>query len=149
MRVFRLGQLEYELLPDGNIAMHIPTGSDLKPACVKQSVRCAKAFMDRYFPERSNARYTCNSWLLSPALSDLLSQESNILAFQKLFELTDLDPEAMDYVSWLFQRLPGADAGDFPENTSLQRRAKQFILSGGRIGKAAGYLKFDKEFLYD
>jgi hypothetical protein len=46
----------------------------------------------------------------------------------------------MEYVSWLFQCMPDADPVDFPENTSLQRNAKKFVLKGGKIGSAAGFL---------
>lgn len=145
MRVFRLGQLEYELRPDGTVGMHIPTHTDLSPEAVDQSVNDAKAFLTRFFPTRVNDRFTCNSWLLSPSLGELLPEGSNILAFQRRFDLTNIDPETKDYISWLFQRLPEADPAQLPEDTSLQRNAKKFILNGGKIGSAAGYLKTDKE----
>lgn len=145
MRVFRLGQLEYEMRPNGTVAMHIPTGSDLSAEAVDQSLAHAKAFFAQFFPDYAGAMFTCNSWLLSPTLGELLSEGSNILAFQKRFRLTHVDPEAKEYISWLFQRLPEAEPAELPEHTSLQRNTKKFILNGGKIGSAAGYLKTDKE----
>lgn len=141
MKVFRLGQLEYELKPDGTVAIHIPTGTDFSAAAVDISLSQVKSFLKQFFPDYANATLTCNSWLLSPALKDLLVEESNILSFQRRFTLTDTNSEAKDYVSWLFQCLPDADPAGLPESTSLQRKAKQFILAGGKIGSAAGYLK--------
>ena len=141
MKVFRLGQLEYELKPDGTVGMHIPTGTDLSAEAVDASLVQVKSFLAQFFPNYANARFTCNSWLLSPSLGQLLLEGSRILGFQRRFVLTDTNPEAKDFVSWLFQCLPDADPADFPENTSLQRKTKQFILAGGKIGSAAGYLK--------
>lgn len=141
MKLFRLGQLEYELKPDGTVAMHIPTGTDLSAEAVDASLVQVKSFLLKFFPDYANARFTCNSWLLSPSLGELLSEESRILNFQRRFALTHTNPEAKDFVSWLFQCLPDADPTGFTENTSLQRKAKQFILAGGKIGSAAGYLR--------
>ena len=140
MRIFRLGQLEYELRPDGTVAMHIPTGADLSPKAVDQSLKEADAFLERFFPDYRNSRFTCSSWLLSPALETLLDEGSNILNFQRRFMCNRRDLEARDYVSWLFKTLPEADPATLPENTSLQRRAKKYILNGGQIGSAAGDL---------
>ena len=145
MKVFRLGSLEYELRPEGTVSVHIPTGSDISPAAVDRSLMQAKSFLTRFFQDYAKAQFTCNSWLLSPTLGQLLSAESNILAFQRRFQLTEIDPDAKEYICWLFQRLPDSPVESFPENTSLQRKVKKWILNGGKIGSAAGYLKTDKE----
>ena len=145
MRLFRLGRLEYELRPDGTVAMHIPGGSNLPPEAVDCSLMEAKAFLAKYFPDYADAQFTCSSWLLSPTLAELLPEGSNILSFQRRFHLTRIDPEGKEYISWLFQRLPDAAYEELPENTSLQRNVKHLILSGGKIGSAAGYLEFEKE----
>lgn len=138
MCLFRLGQLEYELRPDGTVGIHIPTGADLSPDSVSASLKEAKAFLTAHFPEYADAALTCGSWLLSPALKELLNETSNILHFQKCFDIERVDADAMEYVCWLFQRQPDADPETFPEVTSLQRRAKQYILGGGKIGSATG-----------
>lgn len=145
MRVFRLGQLEYELRSDGNVGLHIPSGSDLSPEAVDRSLNEAKVFLAEFFPDYADAPFTCNSWLLSPALGELLPEGSNILAFQRRFYLTHIDPEPKDYISWLFQCLPDTVYEELPENTSLQRKVKKAILSGGKIGSAAGYFVIEKE----
>lgn len=141
MVVFRLGSLEFELRPEGNVAIHIPSGTDLSPTAVEESISRIEAFLAEFFPERAGCRITCNSWLLSPGLAGLLSPESNILSFQKRFKIIKSDLEAQDYISWLFQRLPGTAFEDLPEETTLQKKVKQFILHGGKIGNTAGELK--------
>lgn len=145
MCVFRLGELEYELRPNKTIAMHIPTGAKFSPEDVDSSLTKATEFLREFFPEYVGVPFTCNSWLLSPSLEPLLPDSSNIINFQRRFCRTDINLEPMDYVSWLFQRLPDVDPKDLPENTSLQSAVKKFVLNGGRIGNAAGYLITNKE----
>ncbi len=141
LRVFRLGALEFELHPDGNVAMHIPGGTDFSPERVDEALAIVERFINRYFPQYKNAPFTCNSWLLSPALTSLLPEDSNIRSFQNRFCVKTVDPDARDYISWLFQVLPDTSIECLPERTGLQRRVKQFVLAGGKIGNGFGVLK--------
>ena len=34
------------------------------------------------------------------------------------------------------------DPNEYPENTSLQRKLKKYIIDGGKVGKASGLLKY-------
>lgn len=140
LSVFRLGQFEYELRENGVVAVHIPTASDLSPKSVDASLSKAMEFFAAFFPEHTGGDFTCRSWLLSPSLKELLTTSSNIIQFQNRFEIQEMDMENQDYVSWLFQRLPDTDPAVFPEATSLQRKAKEFLLNGGKIGTAYGIL---------
>ena len=140
LSVFRLGYLEFELREDGGISVHIPTATDLSPDAVDTSLTQAAAFLRRYFPNYAEADFTCRSWLLSPALAQLLDDRSHILAFLRRFEIREVDEENADYVSWLFQSLPGTPVENLPERTSLQRKAKQYLMQGGKIGSAYGIL---------
>lgn len=47
----------------------------------------SRAFFERYF-QRSFFWFHCHSWLLSPALRDLLSPASGILQFQRFLPFT-------------------------------------------------------------
>lgn len=142
MSEFRIGQLEYEMLPDGNIAMHIPGDACLKAKDVGASVRRARVFFERYFPAYGTAVMTCDSWLLSPALQGLLPQTSNILQFQSNFRLTGWDENSPAFLEWVY---PDKDTpiAELPEGTHLQRAMKEYLLSGGKIGWARGELKKD------
>lgn len=85
---------------------------------------------------------SCDSWLLSPALGELLDNDSNILNFQKLFKLESVDYDNVWYMGWMF---PGYDSADenLPECTRLQKRMKEYILSRKKVGSAKGELIFD------
>lgn len=145
-RLFRIGQLEYELRQDtGVIDLHIPSDARMDMAALDGSVTQARAFLREYFPEWAEASMECESWLLSPALQKLLPEGSNILRFQKAFEVTETDPAPMDVLEWVYclteaqQKQTPLEA--LPEDTTLQRNMKTYLLSGGKVGTARGRLK--------
>ena len=108
MRLFRVGALEYELRElrgERVISLHIPSDADLSSKAVDSSLNRAKTLLSG--PFGGWGRVTCNSWLLSPALTPLLSESSNIRAFQRRFEITEWDGNAADFMGWLFE-VPGA-----------------------------------------
>lgn len=165
LRLFRLGVLEFELmdeeeLPEGTFAerntgglperasaahrsalsVHIPSDASLKMEYCLDSIQQSKEFFRRYFPERQISRYFCDSWLLSPALKELLPQTSNILQFQKLFEVQKWDAESDAFLEWVYLR-KDIPTEQLPEDTSLRRRMKAHLLAGGRVGEALGELR--------
>lgn len=141
--LFRIGSLEYEKKPMGDqqvIALHIPSDADLSPSAVEQSITCAEEFFHAHYPEMDNAEYCCNSWLLDPQLNTMLTAKSNILAFQKRFELSDQGKVSMEFMKWIFRKKT-TDYLSLPENTSLQRAVKKHLLSGGVIRDVYGKWK--------
>ena len=86
----------------------------------------------------------CESWLLSPALKQMLPPESRIRRFQDAFDLTGEDPEDSAALEWVFYVAGGqrdsVKTEDLPEKTSLQRKMKAMLLSGKKPGSARGTL---------
>ena len=161
-RLFRIGELEYELLntegeslgkedglPDAEdelqIGLHIPSDAKLGAfGLLNESLVQARAFLEKYFPKWKDAPIVCESWLLSPILKKLLPENSNILHFQSAFDITGGDPSDDSVTEWVF-KLPGSlresyQVEDLPENTSLQRSMKQWMAKGGCVGSGYGKL---------
>lgn len=142
-KLFRIGQLEYELTTlDGAsiVSLHIPTDVDLRPEVLRPSMKAGLAELYRLFPEYEGKAVCCHSWLLSPLLRDLLPETSNILRFQELFDMEPGGIPGNDVLLWVFQN-PRLPKEEYPENTSLQRKLKQFFLNGGRFLEGKGYLR--------
>ena len=142
-RLFRIGQLEYELTTQGGepiVSLHIPTDVDLRPEILQPSIREGLAEFFRLFPDYADKKVYCHSWLLSPLLKDFLPEGSNILAFQQLFDLSPETNPGNDVILWVFKN-PKLPKEAFPENTSLQRRLKAFFLQGGQFLEGKGYLR--------
>ncbi len=148
MNLFRLGRLQFEpvvtkkdmkgktqTIPAGTKALnvHIPEGEPLLMEACQESFRRAEEFFGGEYPV-----YVCDSWLLSPHLKEILPETSNIVRFQELFEVTEVGyqyPQAE-------QRIFGdvlEDKRQYPEETSLQRKAKAYVLSGRDLGIGVGY----------
>lgn len=144
-KLFRIGELEYELKEkEGkrSIDMHIPSDTKMKRELLEQSVLAAKEFLKEYFPDWAELPMTCESWLLAPALRQMLPETSNILAFQQAFRITGTDPEVEDVLEWVYRLTKEQQKSllysELPEETSLQKKMKAFLLAGGRIGVASG-----------
>ena len=141
--LFRIGELEYEMkhLDDKTvIGIHIPSDADFSPPAVDKSLADAKSFFTEHYPELANAEYRCHSWLLDSQLKDMLNDNSNIISFQKRFEIFDEGEADTGFIEWLFNT-NSTDFVTLPENTSLQRNIKKHLLSGGVIRNAYGRLK--------
>lgn len=142
MTLFRIGELEYELLPgERAISIHIPSDACFAPEAVDRSFAAWGAFLKRFFPACREFRYICESWLLSPELGKLLMPGSHILSFQRRFTLLREYPGETDFFQWLFEAGQETPPEALPERTSLQRAVKAHLLSGGHIGAALGVMK--------
>ncbi len=146
-RLFRIGQLEYELTTlDGApvVSLHIPTDVDLRPEVLRPSIQEGLETLYRLFPALRGKKVYCHSWLLSPLLKDFLPAGSNILRFQELFDIEIEGIPGNDVLLWVFKN-PKLPKEDYPENTSLQRKLKQFFLSGNQFLEGTGYLRLPVE----
>lgn len=139
---FRIGCLEYEFVEgDENIiSVHIPSDADLRKDAVAESLRAFYEFCKVQFPDFIHAEIYCESWILSPALKKLLEEGSNIIEFQKLFLVESVDYDSMAVLDWVF---PGHTkvSESLQEDTSLQKKMKQYLMQGGKIGWARGCLQ--------
>ncbi len=148
-RLFRLGELEYEMTRwNGQpvLSVHIPSDADFTEKKCDGSIRMAREFFHlhkKHFPEYADAEYICHSWLLAPELRELLEPNSNILNFQSRFRIQAVDYEGNDYIEWVFKRRAGEISFEnLPESTTLQKRMKDHLMDGGKIGAGFGRMFF-------
>lgn len=140
LSLFRLGELEYEYLDsEHKVSIHIPSDADISLDRCRESFARYLEFTERFFPDKAAYTPVCESWLLSPALKELLPPSSRIRAFASCFRVTAWNRDATDYLTWIFGKST-ADFSTLPENTSLQRSVKIALLNGGTIGAAYGEL---------
>lgn len=116
-----------------SVAVHIPAMGPLLPEEVSQSLSRASSFFADS-AEDAPALFTCDSWLMDPALLRCVPQSGNIARFQRLFSTVPV-PEATDHQH--FERIFPAIApvpGDIDEihpHSSLQKILISHIKSGG------------------
>ncbi|RCW63945.1 acyltransferase domain-containing protein [Saliterribacillus persicus] len=142
MQEFRIGELEYEMMTKDDkkvINIHIPSDVNLTSSNLKKSYLDAREFFEKFFPEYANVEMICGSWLLAPALKSLLLEGSRILEFQKSFVVTGKEDNTQGILDWVYGRrdLPFEN---LPEETSLQRKLKKYLLDGGKVDWTNGTL---------
>ncbi|PWV95549.1 hypothetical protein DFQ01_12620 [Paenibacillus cellulosilyticus] len=142
---FRIGELEYEMIEKDEkklINIHIPADANMGQDRLRKSYEDAREFFATYFPEYAQSEMVCDSWLLAPILAQLLPENSNIVRFQKAFDLIRVDETNDSSIRWVYGRtdLP---VQELPESTSLQKKIKAILLEGSTIGAAYGRLQDD------
>jgi hypothetical protein len=135
--LFRVGRLQFNLAlerPEADaewvLSTHIPMSGPLTPASADESFAAARTFFAEHFPDYPTRWFHCCSWLLDPALSELLP-ESNLAAFQRRWTLYGrAEPGVEDLLFFVFQRRGHIDPTSLPRDTALRRMAVDRLRSG-------------------
>lgn len=156
--LYRIGRLLYERLrlpyaisagdwtaPAGTYALgvHIPRGP-LTPEC-DDSLRRARGFFRRHFPDEPYELATCTSWVLDDQLASFLATDTNIIRFQRRFRpiVREHDRPADDSTVEAIFRRPwtGIDVvSDLPRTTTLERGIAAHLRAGGHWYFRTGWL---------
>lgn len=142
MQEFRIGDLEYEMTLQEDkklISIHIPSDADMTSSNLRKSYLEARDFFTIYYPEFAKADMFCFSWLLAPSLRQLLSNSSRIVQFQNSFQITSQEDDSPSFLDWVYGKRD-IPFENLPEETSLQRKLKPYLLNGGKIELANGTL---------
>ncbi|MGD0592553.1 MAG: acyltransferase domain-containing protein [Acidimicrobiales bacterium] len=129
---------------DACVGVHIPESGPMTPAACDDSFERAKGFFAEFFPLRDQRRRlaTCWSWLLDDQLADWLSAESNIMRFQRRFELVpgsvEDDEEMLRFVFRVPEPLACLDS--LPQRTALERAAVAHLRAGGHWRLRSGWV---------
>lgn len=126
---------------DGAIGVHIPGGSPLSPEACDESFRRAGPFFRRHFPAHDFGVATCTSWLLDDQLADYLPPESNIVQFQRRFELVPgVREDDREVFQFVFDRVPES-VDELSPQTELERVLVRHIQGGGHWRIRTGWLR--------
>ncbi|MEG0397091.1 MAG: hypothetical protein RR612_10210, partial [Oscillospiraceae bacterium] len=145
----RLGTLEFECLHLPNdiatalavragvkaLSVHIPSDACLTTDQLILSYSKAKKM---FFKPNNELLIYCRTWLLSPNLQNLISENSNIRTFANDYQIVQTNTNDTSFYNWIFATTPQTPINDLSENTSLQRAVKAYLLNGGKIGSAIG-----------
>ena len=153
---FALGRLQFEIVEfdgeyekDGKklkkgdkvINVHIPR--TLTPLD-KESRDDAYAQAAEFFSGMTDGApiaFVCSSWLLYPEAEKILPAHSNIRGFMADYDIirSKVDEEGDYHNMWrLFDMDFTGDFKDYPEDSSLRRAYKKFLLDGNRTGSGYG-----------
>lgn len=161
MKVIKLGRLQFELLDIEKqeddvknilknikdfilVNVHIRE-NDGKEKEFNEEI-CDKSYNMawQYYKDKgikfSRIVFICDSWLINPNLTKLLSEKSNIIRFQKRYNIISVNPD--EDKPQIIERVFGSynmKSETFPENTTLQVKLKKAWEEGERFPMAKGY----------
>lgn len=156
---FALGRLQFELMDswfdydddnmhikanDHIINVHIPSAGKLLQEDCLDSYKQAYDFYKEYHRDGILYMY-CHSWLLEPALEEILDENSNIIKFKRNYKVFRTDKRDVFPDAWRVFNKENVPIEELPENNSLQKRIKEYLLKGNTIGYGLGVMAFDGE----
>lgn len=156
MTRFTLGRLQFETVKyewppyrcgeivvqpgDTVVNIHIPSAGPLTDALRRDAYQKAYEF----FPacrKKGALVLVCHSWLLDPVYQSFLAADSNLVHFQKDFDIIQCEKQESFGDAW---RVFGAEAGKAPEelprDTSMRRGFADFLAAGGKTGVGSGIM---------
>lgn len=121
--------------------LHIPQGEKMDYELCLESMKLAGEFFEKHFSELRFSAIICGSWLLDSNLVHILPQNSNIVRFMRLWHKLPIKAG----VPMIFERVYGfgfkeKDIASAPENSTLQKNLKRYILDGGKTYTTGGYI---------
>jgi len=158
--LFRVGSLQFHRSyagahhgPDVEGApfldVHIPEGAALDADSCDRSLADGAVFFDRHVPHHGAQWFGCSSWMLDPVLAELLSPDTNLVAFQQRFDVRHIEDQWPSGVfEFVFDR-PDLDTLEPPDlrslepRTTLQRAILDLYANGGRIRPVTGVIAIE------
>ncbi|MCL1792766.1 MAG: acyltransferase domain-containing protein [Oscillospiraceae bacterium] len=152
-KIFKLGRLQFEpkkldKLPPAELNLNLKQGDPILNVHIPRGGRldenaCLKSFesAERFFPDVLGydfAAFGCFTWLFDPNFESLLPPDSNILKFQKMFELFPGEEGywGLDYV---FVNITKENIKDAPKDTAFRKNLAEHLLAGGKMQPGCGY----------
>lgn len=159
LKIFKIGRLQFEFsrfyflptttlsqfakcpyrLGEKCLTVHIPQGAPLLFEQCKESIKNAKAFFAKYFPDFSFRAITTHTWLLNPDFAKVLSDKSNIVKFASLFTVCgysrDTDMNARRVFGY------GTAREDYVPFNALSLYTLERLNKGKPLYSYLGYLK--------
>lgn len=144
-KLFTINDFQYETAEHNGknaVGVHIPSGTKLDVVSNLRSFKEALDFFDRFYPELNMSGMVCESWLLSPQVEEVMGKKTNISRFGDMFDRFDIgDTKGMAVFRFVYgfsEPYPSVD--ELPENTTLQRKMKEYMKAGKRVCAYGGFI---------
>ena len=154
--IFRLGRLQFQMskmYPEGKdggftgeeniIDVHIPAdGGSIPPEVIDEAFGLAEEFFTKHFPEYEYKYYTCFSWMLDDNLQEFLGDDTNIIKFQKRFNIIHKrEQDSIIHFLFKFGFTDREEIREIEPKSEFARKVKEKALSGGKFYNVLGYFE--------
>lgn len=136
-----------EILKQGDwiISTHIAPDGPLDYELCEKSYKEAESFFAKAYPEYDFKAFICLSWLMEKRLKEVIGRETNITRFCDKYYSCPMLSQGQSVYMLVFQSGTDVPPDELPENTSLQKKIKNYLSTGNLIYEKCGILLFNKE----
>jgi hypothetical protein len=122
-------------------SIHLPRNASITKEDTDKFFADTKEFLRKYFPDYDYKAIVCGSWLIDPALKEILKPTSNIIDFQERFKKVQVKSRGEGVFKFVFNKADmNFNLEELEETTSLQRAVKERYLNGKAIYEVMGYV---------
>jgi hypothetical protein len=122
------------------LGVHIPEAGPLDPTACDRSFARVRNFFRRRWPDEPWRIATCVSWLLDDQLEEYLSEDSNLVRFQRRFTLVPgAEVNDAEIFKFVFKRETATTA--IPQRTTLERAVVAHLRAGRHWRVRTGWLE--------
>ena len=129
---------------DKVLSVHIPIAKNFNRQTINESYKRCLDVIDSCYPEYANAPIVCVSWIISPQLNMFLKPESNIVGFLSRYHSFPVKSMGLGVRGFLFSKTADTPIEELPEDTSLQRNVKAYLLTGKYVYESGGIIFRDE-----
>ena len=129
---------------DCAISVHIPPQASFTPESVKEAFVQAIELFRKCYPEFAYKAFVCHSWMMEKRLKEIMGKETNITRFAKSWHPFPLLSQGEGVYAFLFHVPAGTPVEELPENSSMQRKLKQYLQEGNLFYEKCGLLLPDE-----
>ena len=126
---------------DPALGLHVPASEPLTPAMCDDSIHRIRTAFGGVFPGEPLRIATCTSWLLDEQLAEYLPADSNIVGFERRFNMV---PGARDNDDAILHAVFGPDRPTdieaLPRRTSLERAVVDHLRAGKHWRVRTGWI---------
>lgn len=154
MKLFKIGRLQFCMsessrdIPqkgiskgDNVVDIHIPAAGPLIKEDCQKSLDMARVFFAKFYPEFNYSFFMCSSWLLDETLGKILDKNSNILQFQKFFDIVDKHESDSIFGYVLRWKATRNEIADIMPKNSFAKKVKELALSGEKFYEGTGVIE--------
>lgn len=125
--------------PEGTpvITIHILKDTDLSKDKIDDAMQMARKFFADYFSEHDYEVFVCRTWLIYPDTRDILSEDSNIAAFSRRFEIIAKNQNTKQALDRIYGTSNLDKIEKMKKNSSLEEIAYKNL---DKLGVAAGII---------
>ena len=124
---------------DPIISVHIPSDGNFSAQVCEESYRRAKEIFKKCYPEYKYKAMCCFSWMLEKRLKEIMGKDTNVTLFADKYVAFPLCSKGEDIYSFLYHLKEAVPPEELPEDTSMQRAVKNYLLDGNYFYEKGGF----------